>query len=84
MRKHIITLIFILILLFWSVKPLFSSGYFTMHDDAQVGRVVAMGQALRDGQFPVRWVNYLGYGYGYPIFNFYGPYHITLGDYFMH
>ena len=44
-----------------------------MHDDTQVARVVVMGRALREGQFPVRWVSDLGYGYGYPIFNFYGP-----------
>jgi hypothetical protein len=44
-----------------------------MHDDTQIARVVVMGKALRNGQFPVRWVSDLGYGYGYPIFNFYGP-----------
>lgn len=44
-----------------------------MHDDTQVARVVVMGRALRAGQFPVRWVSDLGYGYGYPIYNFYGP-----------
>lgn len=55
------------------VWPLLNTSYFPMHDDTQVGRVVAMGKALRLGQFPVRWVSDLGYGYGYPIFNFYGP-----------
>lgn len=55
------------------LKPLFSNGYFPMHDDTQVARVVVMGKALREGQFPVRWVSDLGYGYGYPIYNFYGP-----------
>ncbi|MCX6793694.1 MAG: hypothetical protein NTY06_01165 [Candidatus Gottesmanbacteria bacterium] len=55
------------------IRSLFISGYFPMHDDTQVARVVVMGRALRAGQFPVRWVSDLGYGYGYPIFNFYGP-----------
>ena len=55
------------------IRSLFISGYFPMHDDTQVARVVVMGRALRQGQFPVRWVADLGYGYGYPIFNFYGP-----------
>jgi uncharacterized membrane protein len=32
-----------------------------------------MASALIDGQFPVRIVKDLGYGFGYPIFNFYGP-----------
>ncbi len=73
MKRHIFSILFILLLSFWTVKPLFQSGYFSMHDDTQVARVVAMGRALRNGQFPVRWVADLGYGYGYPIFNFYGP-----------
>ena len=56
-----------------SIRFLFLPGYFPMHDDAQVARVVVMKKALLDGQFPVRWVSDLGYGYGYPIFEFYGP-----------
>lgn len=58
---------------YFILRPLFGGGYFPMHDDTQVARVVVMGRALRAGQFPVRWVSDLGYGYGYPIFNFYGP-----------
>lgn len=56
-----------------AVLPLTASGYFPMHDDTQVARVVEMGRSLSEGQFPVRWVRNLGYGYGYPIFNFYAP-----------
>lgn len=44
-----------------------------MHDDTQVARVYEMSKSLKDGMFPVRWVRDLGYGYGYPIFNFYSP-----------
>lgn len=68
-----------LVLSYWSVRPLLTEGFFPMHDDTQVGRVVAMGRALRNGQFPVRWVADLGYGWGYPIFNFYGPLPYYLG-----
>lgn len=71
--KKITGCIIVLILSFFAIRPLLSSGYFPMHDDTQVARVVVMGKALRQGQFPVRWVSDLGYGYGYPIFNFYGP-----------
>lgn len=73
MKRHIFALVFLIALSWWAVRPLFIPGFFPMHDDTQVGRVVAMGRALRNGQFPVRWVSDLGYGYGYPIFNFYGP-----------
>ena len=71
--KKIVGLIIILGCSFLMIRSLFISGYFPMHDDTQVARVVVMGRALRQGQFPVRWVSDLGYGYGYPIFNFYGP-----------
>lgn len=57
----------------FAIPPFFHSGFFTMHDDTQVARVYEMGKALKDGQFPVRIVQDLGYGFGYPIFNFYSP-----------
>lgn len=71
--KRLLPVMFVTLLLFFAVRPLFSDGFFPMHDDTQVARVVEMGKALKEGQFPVRWVSDLGYGYGYPIFNFYGP-----------
>lgn len=71
--KRLIIICFLVIVALVSVRSLFSPGFFPMHDDTQIGRVITMGRALRLGQFPVRWVSDLGYGYGYPIFNFYGP-----------
>ncbi len=44
-----------------------------MHDDQQVVRLQQMDKSLKAGQFPVRWVSDLGFGYGYPVFNFYPP-----------
>ncbi|MBU1327459.1 hypothetical protein KKB64_03085 [Patescibacteria group bacterium] len=73
MRKHVFAVIAVFVLSIASIRPILTSGYFPMHDDTQVARVVAMGRALSEGQFPVRWVSDLGYGLGYPIFNFYGP-----------
>lgn len=66
-------LLIIIILGIGTILPLFHSGFFTFHDNTQVERVYEMGVALSDKVFPVRWVTNLGYGYGYPIFNFYGP-----------
>lgn len=60
-------------LCFLAVKPLFVSGFFPIHDDEQIARVFELHRALADGQFPVRWVSDLGFGYGYPLFNFYPP-----------
>lgn len=80
--KRLLGLIIVLVLSLQLIWPLFNNAYFPMHDDTQVGRVVAMGKALRWGQFPVRWVSDLGYGYGYPIFNFYGPLPYYVGGFF--
>ncbi len=73
MYKIYIPFLLIIVLSFFTVKPLLQNGFFTVHDNVQVERVYEMGQALKDGQFPVRMVKNLGYGYGYPIFNFYAP-----------
>jgi len=54
-----------------------------MHDDTQVARVFEMGKMLGSGVFPVRWVPDLGYGYGYPIFNFYAPLAYYIGGLFI-
>ncbi|HLD24525.1 MAG TPA: 6-pyruvoyl-tetrahydropterin synthase-related protein [Patescibacteria group bacterium] len=71
--KRLLPVLIILLVSVLSIVPLFAPGYFPMHDDTQVARVIEMGRALSEGQFPVRWVADLGFGYGYPIFNFYGP-----------
>lgn len=76
-------LILVLLLSFWAIKPFFASGFFPMHDDTQVARVFEMGKMLANGVFPVRWVPDLGYGYGYPIFNFYAPLAYYVGGIFM-
>jgi uncharacterized membrane protein len=70
--KFLIVLIVVLVCT-PTVFPLFHSGFFSFHDNTQVVRVFEMSKSLKDGMFPVRWVEDLGYGYGYPIFNFYGP-----------
>lgn len=71
--KKILPLIIIIFLSYFSIKPLFIFGFFPIHDNTQVQRVFEMKQSLSDGMLPVRWVGDLGYGFGYPIFNFYAP-----------
>jgi len=66
-----------------TILPLFSKGFFPMHDDTQPARVYEMKEALSTRQFPVRWVGDLGYGYGYPLFNFYAPLPYYIGG-FLH
>lgn len=71
--KQIAIIILLFVLSVPIIRPLFARGFFPMHDDTQPTRVYEMAQATRDGQIPVRWASDLGYGYGYPIFNFYAP-----------
>ncbi len=73
MKLHVLAIAIVIALSYWAIRPLLGPGFFPMHDDTQVARVAVMAKALHEGQFPVRWVGDLGYGYGYPIFNFYGP-----------
>lgn len=74
-------IIILIILCLPIIQPLLTKGYFSMHDDTQVARVIVMGKAIRNGQFPVRWVSGLGYGYGYPLYNFYGPLPYYIGGF---
>ncbi len=85
MEKKIIPLLYIAALFLLSlptILPLFHAGIFTMHDNTQVVRIYQMQKAISDGMFPVRWVQDLGYGYGYPIFNFYAPLAYYIGSLF--
>ena len=66
-----------------AIYQIITPGYFPIHDDTQVIRVQQMYKSLSAGQFPVRWVPDLGYGYGYPIFNFYNPLPYYFGSSFM-
>jgi len=80
--KQFLPLIFIFLLSLVSIIPFFHSGFFPIHDNTQVQRVFEMTKSLKDGVFPVRWVQDLGFGYGYPIFNFYAPFAYYLGSIF--
>ncbi len=75
-------LLVVLMLSLGAIAPLLHSGFFPMHDDTQVVRIQQMAQALREQQVPVRWAGDLGYGYGYPIFNFYAPLAYYFGAFF--
>lgn len=81
--KYKLGLLLALFISFWAVKPIIFNGLFTIHDDTQVARVIEMGRSLQEGNFPVRWSNDLGYGFGYPIFNYYAPLPYYFGGVFF-
>ena len=66
-------IVVVLFLLGLSVSwPLFRSGYFSHQDDLQIIRLVEMRKCFSDFQIPCRWVPDMGWGNGFPLFNFYG------------
>ncbi|MDD2822939.1 MAG: 6-pyruvoyl-tetrahydropterin synthase-related protein [Candidatus Daviesbacteria bacterium] len=72
--------VFLLLAVFVAIIswPLFQRGYFSHHDDLQVMRIYEMRRCLTDLQIPCRWVPDMGYGNGFPLFNYYSalPYYI--------
>lgn len=80
--KKLLPIIVILILGSFTIRPLLHPGFFAFHDDQQVARLFEMNKTLLGGIFPVRWVDDLGFGYGYPLFNFYPPLVYYLGEIF--
>lgn len=67
---------------FFALLPLFHTGFFTMHDDQQIARLHQLDTIIKEGQFPPRWVPDLGFGFGYPLFNFYPPLVYYIGELF--
>jgi len=59
---------------------IFESGYFNMHDDLQMMRQLEMEKCFKDGQIPCRWIPDMGYGFGFPLFNFYPPLPYLIGQ----
>lgn len=64
--------ILIFTLSFLVTWPLLKTGYFSHQDDLQIIRIFEMRRCFSDFQIPCRWVSDMGWGNGYPLFNFYG------------
>ena len=71
--KHSFGVLLVLFSSFLAGRYLFKSGYFPIHDDIQAFRLLEMDKCIKDGQIPCRWIPDMGYGYGYPQFNYYAP-----------
>lgn len=82
MKKNLIALGIIIAASVIVSLPLLNPGLYMMHDDQQVARLYAFNEALKTGQFPVRWVSGFGFGFGYPLFVFYPPLVYVVGEMF--
>ena len=66
-----------------TIMALFNPGFFQSDDgEWMIIRFSAFHQALVDGQFPVRYLSRLNYGYGYPVANFLYPGFMYFGEVF--
>lgn len=73
-KKNLLYILFILLFSIPALLPLFKPGFFTTDDgEWMIIRFSAFHQALRDGQFPVRFLGRLNQEYGYPVANFLYP-----------
>lgn len=82
-KPAIFWLILVILLTIPSFTTLLQPGYFGMHDDLQIMRIFEMDKCIKDWQIPCRWVPDMGYGYGYPLFNYYPVMPYYLGE-FIH
>lgn len=69
-------------LCFFAVFSLLNPYFYPMHDDEQIARLYDLDQSIKSGHIPPRIVPNLGYGYGYPFFNFYPPFTYYMGEFY--
>lgn len=77
-------IVIIFILSLFIVWPLFLPGYFSHHDDLQVMRIFEMRKCFGDLQIPCRWVPDMGFGNGFPLFNYYSVFPYYIGGLFSY
>ncbi|RJQ37718.1 hypothetical protein C4559_03215 [Candidatus Microgenomates bacterium] len=80
-KSKIIIVIFLFLFSFPSIFSLLSPGFFQTDDGEWMAiRFSAFHQAFRDGQIPVRFLDRLNNGFGYPVANFLYPGFMYLGE----
>ncbi len=81
MKKNILYITLIILFSIPAIFPLLQSGFFQTDDaDWMIIRSSAFHQALRDGQFPPRFLPRLNHEYGYPVANFLYPGYMYLAE----
>jgi hypothetical protein len=78
--KKMLPLIVLIAAVIFVTLPLFQSGFFVSDDGGwMIIRLSAFFQSFREGQFPVRFLGRLNFGYGYPVANFLYPGYMYIG-----
>lgn len=81
--KNLIVLFFFFLVSIPLVWSFFTPGYFQTHDgDFFLMRLIEFDKVFRAGQIPPRWAPDLNHGYGLPVFNFFYPGYLYIGELF--
>ncbi|HEX8931958.1 MAG TPA: hypothetical protein VF810_02270 [Patescibacteria group bacterium] len=73
-NKNILIILLLILVSFPAILPLLHHGFFVTDDgEWMIIRFSAFYQALHDGQFPIRFLQRLNFGYGYPVATFLYP-----------
>lgn len=68
-KKDLFFIILLFALAIFLLRNLLQSGIYSSHDgQVHVARLAQFNQAIKEGQFPVRWLPNWNFGYGYPTF----------------
>lgn len=79
-KNNLIFLILIFIFSLVGISSLFHPGFFLTDDgNSMVIRFSAFYETLKSGQFPVRFLSRLNYGFGYPVADFLYPLFMYIG-----
>jgi hypothetical protein len=81
-HSNFLPLVIVIFFALLAGRYLLQPGYFNMHDDLQMMRQLELEKCFLDGQIPCRWVPDMGYGFGFPLFNFYPPLPYLIGQVF--
>lgn len=82
-KKNVIPLLIVVVFALLAARTLFKPGtYFIMHDDLQMMRQLELEKCFKDFQIPCRWTPDMGYGFGFPLFNYYPPLPYLIGEIF--
>src|SRR3990167_1406976 len=82
MKTNLVLITLIILFSILVSLPLLKPGLHLIHDDQHIARLYLFDKSLKAGQFPVRWVDGLGFNFGYPLYNFYPPFTYMLGEIF--
>ncbi len=83
--KYITKIIIPIVLILLSILSfyrLLRPGYPSMQDDIQVFRLNQFDKCIHDFQIPCRYIPDAGFGYGYPLYNYYSPLPYAIAEVF--